>query len=98
VTATESTDRYDALGVPRPHPRIMCRAQCEGTGYVPVFLAEGRAYLETPSAVVMEDDQDPRLVAAWRQAEAEQPTDDGWHFVECPDCGGTGARVEEDDE
>jgi hypothetical protein len=86
----EPTDRYAALGVPWPDPATVCRGPCEGTGVVPVFLAEGRAYLESPSAVVLEDEQDPQLVAAWEAAEAERPTDNGWHFVVCPDCGGRG--------
>lgn len=86
----EFTDRYDALGIPRPSLLTMCRGDCEATGYVPVFLAEGGTRTETPSTIRTEDERDPRLVAAWRAAEWVQPTDDGWHFVACPDCGGTG--------
>ena len=26
----------------------------------------------------------------WIEAEKKKPTDDGWHFVKCPDCNGTG--------
>jgi hypothetical protein len=26
----------------------------------------------------------------WAEAEASEPTDDGYHFVTCPDCHGTG--------
>ena len=32
----EFTDRYQALGIPYPDPKIMCKDQCEGTGWVPV--------------------------------------------------------------
>ena len=35
---------------------------------------------------------DYELVAAWEAAEIENPCDDGWHFVRCPDCGGSGKR------
>ncbi len=28
----------------------------------------------------------------WIKAENEKPSEDGWHFVECPDCKGTGKR------
>jgi len=90
VETIEFTDRYSALGIKRPNLLTMCRAHCEATGYVPVFLAEGSARTETPSAILMEDEQDPRLVAAWQEAEQAHPTDDGWHFVTCPDCKGTG--------
>jgi len=31
----------------------------------------------------------------WLEAEAKEPTDDGWHFVECPTCKGTGKRIED---
>ena len=32
----------------------------------------------------------------WLEAEAKEPTDDGWHFVICPDCNGTGKKSEEE--
>lgn len=47
-----------------------CAGPCEGTGVVPVTRAE----------------QDPALALLWARAEAEHPSDDGWHFVACPDC------------
>jgi len=34
----------------------------------------------------------PKYSSLWAEAEKEKPTDDGWHFVKCPDCGGTGKR------
>jgi hypothetical protein len=71
------TDRYDALGMAPPDPATMCHGQCEGTGFVPVH----------PDMV---GDIDPRLVQLWDDAEAEDHSLDGWHFVVCPDCGGSG--------
>ena len=68
------TDRYRAAGIPYPDPKTMCKGQCEGMGVVPI----GR------------DEQDPRWKALWDEAEADSPSDDGWHFVTCPECGGTG--------
>lgn len=68
------TDRYNALGIPQPDPMTMCKGQCEGTGWVPVC----------------EDEQEEPFRSLWQQAEAEGPTDDGWHFVPCPTCEGTG--------
>jgi hypothetical protein len=55
----------------------VCRGQCEGTGMVPVKLRE---------------ETDQRFVSLWHEAEAKEPTDDGWHFVRCPDCHGSGKK------
>ena len=74
----EFTDRYQALGIPYPDPGTMCLSDCEGTGWVPI--AQG--------------DDDPRYKALWLEAEAKSPSDDGWHFVKCSDCGGSGKRKE----
>jgi len=74
------TDRYQALGMPYPHPDTMCKGQCEGTGWVPVNA----------------DETDPVFRGLWQEAEAESPSDDGWHFVQCPDCGGTGKKPKEE--
>lgn len=68
--------RYTALGMAEPDPETMCKGQCEGTGWVPVHR----------------DDPDPIFRKAWEEAEKENPSDDGWHFVKCPDCGGSGRR------
>ena len=74
----EYEDRYTALGIPYPDPETMCKGQCEGTGIVPVDS----------------DETDPDLRDAWNAAHAETCTNgvpcDGWHFVKCPTCGGTG--------
>lgn len=73
----EFTDRYQALGIPYPDAETMCLGMCEGTGFVPVKKDE---------------EQDERFIALWEEAEKEKPSDDGWHFVKCPDCNGTGLR------
>ena len=72
------TDRYDALGIRRPSTLTVCAGLCEGTGHVPVRSLDAET--------------DPRLRELWQQAESAAPSDDGWHFVRCPDCGGTGKR------
>ena len=72
--AIKITDRYQALGMAAPDPETMCGGQCEGVGRVPVT----------------EDDDDPAFRALWRSAEDANPAADGWHFVDCPDCDGTG--------
>jgi hypothetical protein len=70
------TDRYQALGIPYPDPETMCKGQCVGTGIVPISSAD----MEEPWRTL------------WLEAEAKNKSDDGWHIVKCPECGGTGKR------
>jgi hypothetical protein len=87
------TDRYEALGIPQPNLHTVCRGQCEGTGAIPVFIDTPAATARRgASGVKSSDATDPRLVELWQQAEDAAPADDGWHFVTCPDCAGTGKR------
>jgi hypothetical protein len=76
----EITDRYDVLGIARPDPQTVCKGHCEGTGVVPVQAA----------------DDDPQLAQRWEAAEAKDPAADGWHFVTCPTCDGTGKQPASD--
>jgi hypothetical protein len=91
------TDRYDALGMPHPDEETMCQGHCEGTGYVPVYMPEYDPKYDPKSSVSTEVD-DPEFIELFLQAEMEFPTDDGWHFVKCPDCDGTGRRTHADTE
>jgi hypothetical protein len=77
------TDRYDALGIRPPSTLTVCRGLCEGTGVVPV---------RRPDPAVPATEHDLRLIALWGQAETAEPDDDGWHFVTCPDCAGSGRQ------
>lgn len=72
----EIRTRYDAFGIPEPDPETMCKGQCEGTGFVPIE----------------KDDEEEPWRSLWLEAEAKEPAKDGWHFVKCPDCNGTGKR------
>lgn len=76
----EISTRYGPAGSPMPDPETMCNGQCEGTGKVPI-----------PA-----DETSPEWKTLWVEAEKKSPSDDGWHFVDCPTCGGTGKekRVE----
>jgi len=64
----------DRYGGNYPDTSSMCKGDCEGMGVVPVKL----------------DDENEIYNQGWRDAEKEKPSDDGWHFVKCKDCGGTG--------
>ncbi|WP_433357669.1 hypothetical protein ACQP25_44730 (plasmid) [Microtetraspora malaysiensis] len=96
TSAVQFTDRYDALGIKPPLVLTVCRGQCEGTGAVPVFVDSEARRAERKrrgrTRCIIEDEPDPRLRALWEQAEAEDPADDGWHFVRCPACEGTGRQ------
>lgn len=72
----EFTDRYQALGIPCPDPLTVCKGQCEGTGFVPVAS----------------DDLNDPWFRLWREAHraAGEHECDGYHFVRCPDCAGSG--------
>lgn len=80
------TDRY---GGKSPSWLRGCHSQCEATGWVPVYnpIGDDDADIER---VLEYDDIDPRFLMAWEAAEKIKPSNDGWHFVECPDCHGTG--------
>jgi hypothetical protein len=84
----EYTDRYGGPGG-WPDPGTMCKGQCEGMGWVPV-----KGGPADPSDDPMRADSalctEPDLLALWAEAEAEGHAEDGWHFVTCPTCGGTG--------
>ncbi len=91
-----STDRYQALGIPYPDPKTMCLGPCEGTGWVPVYV-NIPALEGDETRCRLEDEPDLVLRALWDAAESKKPCDDGWHFVACPECEGTGRRASEFD-
>jgi hypothetical protein len=72
------TDRY---GGPQNHPdqTTMCHGLCEGIGRIPV----------------MGGDSDEALRHLWADCHNEAGIHDcnGWHFVVCPDCEGSGKRA-----
>lgn len=76
MTEIKFYDRYEALGIPYPNEETVCLGECEGTGHIPIH----------------EDDIAEEFKEDWDRLEKENPASDGWHFVECPDCNGTGKR------
>lgn len=82
-----ATDRYEALGI-TPPPQA-CPGPCEATGWVPVYLSVGNTR-RSDDKCNLTDETDPELIRRWKMADAAEPTLDGWHFVRCPTCGGSG--------
>ena len=80
-------DRYTALGIPYPEPATVCGGQCEGTGFVPIHGGN-----KFGACTPLGDDEEPWR-SLWLEAEKKKPSDDGWHFVTCPECKGTGRRT-----
>ena len=97
----EFTDRYDALGIPYPDTETMCQGQCEGTGWIPVHYSENE---EPWRSLWIEAENKKRkqikmgrlralYLIVFKRIKAITNLDDGYHFVKCPDCNGTGKRV-----
>jgi hypothetical protein len=103
------TDRYQALGIPYPDPKTVCKGHCEGTGMYPLFILISTPKIEQVS---VRRDYLPSELEAWRECHKEcnflrrlisrmrhmewwywkslfEPCD-GWHFIKCSDCNGTG--------
>lgn len=86
----EYSDRYVATGRPYPDPETMCPGPCEGMGVVPIYRPQAD---QKASLIQGPDEDDPRYIVLWEEAEQKKPCTDGWHFVTCLDCGGTGLRT-----
>lgn len=77
------TDRYEALGIPLPVPGEVCLGGCEGCGVYPEKAHKSNK--PTQFAEVGEpEDKDCQRYAP--------EACDGWHFITCAACGGTGKR------
>ena len=82
----EFTDRY---GGNAPSWLRGCHSDCEAMGVVPIFVAQREP---GENECVTEDEGSPKWRGAWEAAHAKPHAEpcDGWHFVSCPDCNGTG--------
>lgn len=74
----EFVDRYSAMGIPFPDPETMCLGSCEGVGFHPTKNQENPLWQEAHNALDAHTDDGGKC--------------DGWHFVTCSECGGTGKR------
>ena len=80
----EFTDRYKATGTPYPNPETMCEGPCEGMGIYPHKLGD--------------EDETPQERELWQAAHDalnshDESGCDGWHFIKCSTCNGTGKRI-----
>ena len=105
--SVEVTSRYEALGMEPPDPETMCLGDCEGTGLVPIPADETdpeyRAlwrqahenFCTKPLAIIMSLLRTPELwywKSLFTQLFTTGSVCDGWHFVKCPRCNGTGKK------
>jgi len=87
MSGIEYIDRYTALKMDPPDPEAMCPGHCEGTGFVPIYMAH-----VNPGDCHPPKETDPVFIRLWYEAEKVHPSDDGYHFVLCPQCSGTGKK------
>lgn len=64
-------------GGPRPDPETMCKGQCEGLGTYPCKEAEATS-------------DELKLIEEIKSTQGR--SEDGWYFIKCLDCNGTGKR------
>jgi hypothetical protein len=94
MSEIEFTDRYKATGTPYPDTETMCEGQCEGMGRYPQWMPPPGM---EPKSVRPTDDCTEEEKTAWLLAHKDSEWDkehgcDGYHFILCPDCKGTGKR------
>ena len=94
------TDRYKAMGIPYPDRDTMCYGDCEGIGFVPIHKDEPNEEYHRRWKEAHERTHEFCTVIRtalfyrdirwlWRGFMC-----DGWHFVKCVDCNGTGKQKE----
>lgn len=97
----EIHDRYSALGIPRPDPKNTCDGQCEGTGYFPENDQTNPLWQEAHAKPhkEMEVEKSCEYHSSTEHFEESRLNClscvlkcDGWHFIKCPDCNGTGRK------
>ena len=96
----EVCSRYGEGSAAFPDPATICSGQCEGMGYYP----QHRDWSEEGAPSVAWDEAHRRghgpvaffrilrLTRDLRYALREATRCDGWHFIVCEQCGGTGRR------
>lgn len=85
ISENGATDRYSALGIPYPNPDTMCKGQCDGMGFYPCKN---------------DDEITQQELVLWNKAHEEsrdcqRGKCDGWHFIDCSECAGSGLAFKE---
>lgn len=86
------TNRYEAIGIEYPNPDTMCIGDCEGTGFYPV---QSVGFITDFGGIDFRDEelwQVEHNKGNFFKRILHKLTCDGWHFVKCYDCKGTGKR------
>lgn len=88
----EIIDRYSAAGIDYPDPKTVCGGDCEGMGIIPVFMKGAVIDHEhgVLNCISEGSEKDPALIKLWMEAEKKEKSKDGYHFVKCPECDGSG--------
>lgn len=87
MAAIEATDRY---GGNWPDPATVCEGPCEGTGVYPAYSEKYDEHRKAvgPTLILAVGIDDTAAI----EAAGVTPGADGWAFLKCPDCKGTGLR------
>jgi hypothetical protein len=61
-------------------------------GVVPIYHEKGDSKANEPGRLRGRSEENPAFLKSWEEAHAKPHAEpcDGWHFVTCADCGGTG--------
>lgn len=68
----------DRYGGNYPDPATVCQGECEGMGVIPMRR---------------DDDDLAAYRDEWDELDRARRADNGYHFVKCRECGGTGKRA-----
>ncbi len=89
----EFIDKYSTLGIPYPNPETMCSGHCEGIGYYPHHTCNRYLFIDEPTeeeAIEQLRWEKLHRKEMWRTLGLHYFTCDGWHFIKCPICNGSG--------
>ena len=88
----EATSRY---GTSLPDPQTVCTGPCEGMGCFPLYNPDLDKRTGNVLRPAKPESLNGTLLALWMTSHEYRGPHicDGYHFVTCPDCGGTGKRT-----
>ena len=92
MSEIEFTDRYRALGIPYPDVATMCLGPCEGIGVYPESDQTVAAWQSAHKASCSIIGRLRSLIRL-RDVQWTLRRCDGYHFIQCQSCHGTGKRL-----